>query len=209
MVVAAQHSEAQRQRSGESMKERFLLHRIALQCSDIPLRNVERACPVEANFADARQSVEDDAPMAARKASHPVVVKLLVKNTLDRTLRENIFKGAGFSGPGCQSLSPEKSLFQTGKEVKGEILRKFYAVAVPSGSGLEGSGKAERTTPWRFAPPPFLRGNFSSVEVTKPVYTFSGTTKGARYSRVSRRSASLSLTNLSLLLSNTKVRPVR
>jgi hypothetical protein len=45
--------------------------------------------------------------MAARKASHPVVVKLLVKNTLDRTLRENIFKGACFSGPGCQSLSPE------------------------------------------------------------------------------------------------------
>ena len=34
---------------------------------------------------------------------------------------------------------------------------------------------------------------------TKPVYTLSGTTKGARYSRVSKRSASLSFTNFSLL----------
>jgi hypothetical protein len=31
-------------------------------------------------------------------------VNLLVKYTLDRSLRENVFEGAGFSGPGCQSL---------------------------------------------------------------------------------------------------------
>ena len=105
MVVAAQHAKTQCQRARESMKERLLLDRIALQRPDVALRNVECACLVEANFADARQAVENDAPMAAREAPHAVVGQLLVKNALDSTLRKNVFEGAGFSGPGCQSLS--------------------------------------------------------------------------------------------------------
>jgi hypothetical protein len=45
--------------------------------------------------------------MPAREASHAVVVKLLVKNALDCALRQNVFEGACFSDPGCQSLPPE------------------------------------------------------------------------------------------------------
>ena len=74
MVVAAQHPKTQCQRARECMKERFLLDRIALQRSDVTLRNVERASFIEPNFADARQAVENDAPMAAREAPHAVVV---------------------------------------------------------------------------------------------------------------------------------------
>ena len=107
MVVATQHTEAQRQRARERMKERFLLDRIALQRSDVALRNIEFASSIESNFADARQAVENDAPMAARETSDAVVVKLLVENALDRTFSKNIFEGTCFSGSYCQSLPPE------------------------------------------------------------------------------------------------------
>ena len=86
MVVAAQHPETQCQRSGQGMKERFLLDRIALQRSNVALGNVECACLIKPNFADAWQAVEDDAPMSAREAPHAVVVQLLIKNAFDCTL---------------------------------------------------------------------------------------------------------------------------
>ncbi len=104
MVVAAQHPEAHCQRSGQGMKERFLLDRIALQRSNVALRNVKRSCLVEANFADARQPLQNDTSMPTRDASHAVIVKFLVETALDGTLRENVFEGAGFSGPNCQSF---------------------------------------------------------------------------------------------------------
>ena len=56
---------------------------------------------------------------------------------------------------------------------------------------------------------PFFKEEFSSLVVTKPSYILSGTVNGARYSRVNKRSASLSFTNFSLALSKTRVRPVR
>jgi len=89
------------------MEERLFLDRVALQRSDVAPRNVECACLVEANFADARQAVENDAPMPAREAPHTVIGQLLVENALDSTLRKNVFEGACFSGPGCQSFLPE------------------------------------------------------------------------------------------------------
>jgi len=57
------------------------------------------------------------------------------------------------------------------KNGEGEILRKFYAVAEPSGGCLDRFGRAERTTPWRFVtavasrPPslraaPFVKGEY-------------------------------------------------
>ena len=107
MVVAAQHAEAHCQRSGQGMKERFLLDRIALQRSDVALRNVKRSCLVEANFADARQPLQNDAPMPTRDTSHAVIVKFLVESALDGTLRENVFEGAGFSGPGLSIVPPK------------------------------------------------------------------------------------------------------
>ena len=70
--------------------------------------------------------LQNDAPMAAREASHAVIVKLLVKNALDGTLRENVFEGAGFSGPGCQSPSPKW------RELTLQILSPFQAVAKKS-----------------------------------------------------------------------------
>jgi hypothetical protein len=89
------------------MEERLFLDRVALQRSDVGPRNVERASFIEPNFADARQAVENDTPMPAREAPHTVVGQLLVKNALDRALCKNVFEGACFSGPGCQSFLPE------------------------------------------------------------------------------------------------------
>src|SRR4030095_1964940 len=110
MVVAAQHPKTQCERARECMEERLLLDRVALQCSDVALRNVERASFIEPNFADAGQTVENDAPMAAREAPHTVVVKLFVENALDGALCKNVFEGACLSGPGCQSLLRKSAL---------------------------------------------------------------------------------------------------
>src|SRR4026209_1157737 len=107
MVVATQHAEAQRQRARQRMKERFLLDRIALQRSDIALRIVECASLIEPNFADTRPAVENDAPMAAREASHAVVVQLLVESAFNGTLCKNVFEAGGFSSSFCQLLPPE------------------------------------------------------------------------------------------------------
>ena len=47
--------------------------------------------------------------------------------------------------------SHENPPYQRGKEGEGEILRRFHAVAEPSGGCRDWLGKAGRTTPWRFA----------------------------------------------------------
>ena len=150
------------------MKERFFLDRIALQRPDVALRNVERASLIEPNFADARQAVENDAPMAAREAPHAVVGQLLVKNAFDSTLCKNVFEGARFSGPGCQSLSPKSS----------------------SSSCLLGLRTDLMTSPGHStpdsAPASIRRGDdlsrndgLHAFEVHPPVYTLYGTTNGA------------------------------
>jgi hypothetical protein len=87
------------------MKEWFFLHRIALERADIALGNVERPSPIEPNFADAWQTIEDEASMAAGKASHAVVRQLLVESAFDRPVCQNIFEDARFSDSGCHLLT--------------------------------------------------------------------------------------------------------
>jgi hypothetical protein len=83
------------------MKEWLLLDRIALQRPNVSAWDIKRAFLIKADLADARQTIKNDAPMAARETPNPVVMKLFVKDALVRPLRKHVFKGASFFGLGC------------------------------------------------------------------------------------------------------------
>lgn len=73
MQIATQHSEAVRERSGRSVKERLLLDGIALHSGNVTERNVELAAAIEAYFADSRLPFLNRTAMTARKAANAAV----------------------------------------------------------------------------------------------------------------------------------------
>ena len=81
MQVTTEHAERQRVRSRESVKERLLLDRVALQGSHIASGNHERAAAVVADLADTAQPVLDQAAVGARVAANLVVRQLLVERS--------------------------------------------------------------------------------------------------------------------------------
>ncbi len=70
MKVAPQHPECERVGAGERVEERLLLGGVALQRGHIAGGRVERAVPVEADFADAASPRFDQAAVAAGETPH-------------------------------------------------------------------------------------------------------------------------------------------
>ena len=73
MEVAAEHAEAEGERSRIRMEERLLLDRIALEPADVTPRDEQLAAPIDADFADAHRPLGNRAFMAAGVAPQPVV----------------------------------------------------------------------------------------------------------------------------------------
>ena len=71
MKVTAEHPEAEGQRSGMGMEERFLLNGIALHARDVSPRHAQTAAVIETNLAHAHRAVGDGAAVAARVAAKP------------------------------------------------------------------------------------------------------------------------------------------
>src|SRR5262249_23770554 len=70
--IATHHAEGQGVAAGVDVEERLLLDRVALQTGDVAERHLEPAGFVEADLADAAQSVADQAAMAARQPADAV-----------------------------------------------------------------------------------------------------------------------------------------
>jgi hypothetical protein len=68
MKVAAEHSETHGKRTGQGMKERFLLDRIQLQCANVSLRDEQLSAAIETHAANAIEPIGDHAAMTARYA---------------------------------------------------------------------------------------------------------------------------------------------
>src|SRR5205085_3328049 len=79
--VASEHSERERVRSWEGVKERLLLDRVTLQGADVPTGDHQCAAPVVADLADAPQAIFDQASVRAGVAADLVVRQLLVKRS--------------------------------------------------------------------------------------------------------------------------------
>src|SRR5437879_5462491 len=78
MEVAAEHSEAHRQRAGQCMEEGLLLDGIELQRTDVSMRHEQLSATIEANAANTIEPVEDYAPMPARKTAELTVLQVFV-----------------------------------------------------------------------------------------------------------------------------------
>jgi hypothetical protein len=77
--IAPQHAEAERARSGQSVKERFLLDRIALQRPDVSPGHIKLAAPIEPHLANPGESSGNRAAMSAGVATDPVAFERLIK----------------------------------------------------------------------------------------------------------------------------------
>src|SRR6266850_980239 len=73
MEVAAEHTEAHRQRSRQRMEERLLLDRVELERAYISVWNQQPSTAIEADPANAVQAIENDAAVAAGKTAQPAV----------------------------------------------------------------------------------------------------------------------------------------
>src|SRR5207247_9409014 len=93
MQIAAQHSESQRVRTRQRMKERLLLSRIALQRRHVIHRHAQMPALVETDLADAALAFLDQAAMPAGV-------------TLKRPPRQMLGQlGRAFGGPLVQNLA--------------------------------------------------------------------------------------------------------
>jgi hypothetical protein len=70
--IASHHTEGEGIAPRVEMKEGLLLHWIALETSDIAVRDTQFASTVEAHLADAAATLGDEASVAAGKASAPI-----------------------------------------------------------------------------------------------------------------------------------------
>ncbi len=72
--IAAEHSEAEGERTGVRVEERLLLHRVALHAPDITPRNLQTSVAIEAHLADADGALGNRALMAAGVTTNPALV---------------------------------------------------------------------------------------------------------------------------------------
>src|SRR5207244_7030148 len=79
--VTTEHAERERVRTRESVEERLLLDRVALQGSHVASGNHQRAAAVVADLADAPQAIFDQASVRARVAADLIVRQLLAKRS--------------------------------------------------------------------------------------------------------------------------------
>jgi hypothetical protein len=74
------------------MEERLLLNGIALNSANVSPGNVERAAAVVANLADSGLAVGNRTAMSARKTTHTITVKPLVKISFTNMFINDIAK---------------------------------------------------------------------------------------------------------------------
>jgi hypothetical protein len=86
--VASEHAEAEGERPGARVEERFLLDGIALNAADVPEGHPESSSAVEPDLAYARRSIGNRAPMTTRVAPYPFSLQPIVKLTLYGLFRE-------------------------------------------------------------------------------------------------------------------------
>ena len=93
--IAAEHAEAERQRTGMGMEERLLLDRIALHAADVAVRHLQYAATIEADLADAGGAVRNGTRVTARMAAQPAAIDRLdeLRRSLDRPHRQNFGEG--------------------------------------------------------------------------------------------------------------------
>src|SRR4029079_2077887 len=72
--IAAEHPEAERERAGMRVEERFLLDWIALHAADVPPGDVQRPTLVVADLAHTERPIGNRAAMPAREAPQPALV---------------------------------------------------------------------------------------------------------------------------------------
>jgi hypothetical protein len=78
MIVASEHAERERERSGIRVKERLLFRGVALYGCHVARRHHKPACFVVSHAAYAVQPRQYHAPMAASEALNPAQFEPLV-----------------------------------------------------------------------------------------------------------------------------------
>jgi hypothetical protein len=79
MVIASQHPEAERRRSGQCMEERFLFDWVERDASCVSVWHIQYAAFVVTHLANAIVVRRNLAPMPARETPQPVVGHLFIE----------------------------------------------------------------------------------------------------------------------------------
>ena len=79
MEIAAEHPKAHCQRARQSVKKRLLLNGVELQRADVAMRHEQLSASIGPHAANAIESFEDDAAVAACKAAEPTILELFIQ----------------------------------------------------------------------------------------------------------------------------------
>ena len=82
MVVAAQHAKGKGARAGQDVEEGLFFDGVALESRHVASRYEKSSILVEADLAYSPVALQNDAPMAAGVAQHPVPGQLFIEFTL-------------------------------------------------------------------------------------------------------------------------------